>query len=115
MNEKAQKAVIGWVSDPSHSWLAVNLDEEDGFPDAELFASGFSFMDYAGNNFCGIVYLEEDGDAPAFIRKYNLDGRTWQTYNLPDENDIRLLPRGEAMNQAEQFIDDHFQVIHVTL
>lgn len=113
MNERAQKAVIGWVSDPSHSWLAVTLDDEHGFPEAELFASGFSFIDYAGDNFAGIVYLEEDGDAPAFIRKYNLDGRAWQTYNLPDENDIRLLPRGKAMNQAEQFIDDHFKVIAV--
>ena len=113
MNEQAQKAVIGWVSDPGHSWLAVNLDEEDGFPDAELFASQYSFLDYAMNNFCGVVYLEEDDDAPAFIRKYNLDGRAWQTYTLPDDNQVRELPRGKAMNQAQQFIDDHVKIINI--
>jgi hypothetical protein len=113
MNERAQNAVIGWVQDASHGWLAVDLDEEAGFPDAERFASNFSYMDYAGNNFCGIVYLEEDQDAPAFIRHYNLDGRAWSTRELPEENKIRDLPRGEAKTQAEKFIDDHFQIIHI--
>ena len=110
MNEKAQKAVIRWVSDPGHSWLAVNLDE---FPEAELFASQYSFLDYAMSNFAGVVYLEEDQDAPAFIRKYNLDGRAWPTHQLPDDNQLRDLPRGKAMNQAEDFIKNHFQVIHI--
>ena len=114
MNERAQRAVIGWVSDPGHSWLAVDLDDEDGFPDAERFASQFSYMDYAGNNFCGIVYLEEDQDAPAFIKHYNLDGRTWSTRELPEDSKFRDLPRGEAKTQAEQFIDDHFKIIVVS-
>jgi hypothetical protein len=113
MNEQAQRAVIGWVSDPGHSWLAVNLDSEDGFPDAERFASQYSYMDYAGNNFCGVVYLEEDCDAPAFIRKYNLDGRAWPTQELPEDSQFRDLPRGEALTQAQQFIDDHVKIIAV--
>ena len=114
MNERAQRAVIGWVSDPGHSWLAVDLDDEDGFPDAERFASQYSYMDYAGNNFCGIVYLEEDQDAPAFIKHYNLDGRAWSTRELPEDSKFRDLPRGEAKTQAEQFIDGHFKIIVVS-
>jgi hypothetical protein len=114
MNEKAQhlaqKSVIGWASDPGHSWLVVNASAIDGFPVALQFASQWSFIDDAQH----LVYLEEDDDAPAFIRKYNLDGRAWQTYQLPDDNQIRDFPRGKAMNQAQQFIDDHFKIITVS-
>jgi hypothetical protein len=113
MNEQAQKAVFCWVSDPGHSWLAVSLDEQEGFPDAKRFASQYSFLDYAMNNFTGVVYLEEDEDAPAFIRKYNLDGRAWPTQELPEDHSIRSLPRGEALTQAQQFIDDHVKIIAV--
>ena len=113
MNEKAQNAVIGWVEDSSHGWLAVALDSEHGLPEAKRFASQYSLMDYAGDNFAGIVYLEEDEDAPAFIKHYNLDGRAWQTHQLPEDNEIRNLPRGEARTKAQQFIDEHFQIIKV--
>ena len=115
MNEKAQRAVGGWVQDASHGWLVVSLDNEHGFPEAKRFASNYSFINYAGDNFSGIVYLEEDQDAPAFIRHYNLDGRAWSTHELPEDNNMRELPRGEAKTQPDTFIDDHFQVIHVTL
>jgi hypothetical protein len=111
--EQAQKAVIGWVEDASHAWLAVTLDDEHGFPGAEAFATKYSLIDYSGDNFAGIVYLEEDQDAPAFIKHYNLDGRAWQTFTLPDDNEIRDLPRGEAKTKAESFIEEHFKVITV--
>ena len=114
MNEKAQNAVIGWVQDASHGWLAVALDAEHGLPDAKRFASNWSFMDYAGDNFSGIVYLEEDQDAPAFIKHYNLDGRAWNTHELPEDNEIRNLPRGEAKTKTENFIEEHFKLIVVS-
>ena len=100
MNKQAQKAVIGWVTDPAHGWLAVSLDDDNGFPEAEFFASQYSFFDYAQKNFGGVVYLEEDEDAPAFIRKYGLDSKGWSDSYLPENNGIRNLPRGKAMDKS---------------
>jgi hypothetical protein len=107
----AQKAVIGWVSDPSHGWLAVNYSAIDGFSNALQFASHFSYIDESEK----LVYLEEDDDAPRFIRRYNLDGRAWQGYTLPDENEIRELPRGfaDVEKMDKGFIDEHFKIITV--
>ena len=101
MNQKAQKAVIGWVSDPAHGWLAVSLADDGGFPEAKEFASQWSFFDYAQKNFGGVVYLEEDEDAPAFIRKYGLDSKAWLDSYLPENNQIRDLPRGKALSKVE--------------
>lgn len=116
MNEKAQylaqKSVIGWVSDPAHGWLAVSYSAIDGFPPALQFASQFSFIDESEK----LVYLEEDDDAPRFIKYYNLDGRAWQTYTLPDDNEIRDLPRGFGgveKNEAPTFLAEHFKIITV--
>lgn len=94
-NENAHNAVIGWVIDPSHAWLAVSLDEEHGFPEAGKFASQFSPYDITGDNFAGIIYLEEDEDAPAFIKAYGLEGSVFPEYQLPDDNNLRDLPRLE--------------------
>ena len=71
-NEKADKAVWGWITDGSHSWLIVNLDTEGGFPLAEKFAGKFSFIDNFQFNFAGAALLEEDDDAPAFLARYGL-------------------------------------------
>jgi len=99
MNQIAQKAVIGWVSDPAHGWLAVSLADDGGFPEAEFFASQWSFFDYSHNNFDGVVYLEEDEDAPAFIKHYGLDDKAWKEVYLSESNQIRDLPRGKAMDK----------------
>jgi hypothetical protein len=92
-NEQALIAVIGWVIDPGHAWLAVSLDTEHGFPEAENFASPFSPYDITGDNFAGILYLEEDEDAPAFLKAYDLDLTVFPTFDLPEDNTLRELPR----------------------
>lgn len=94
-NEKADRAVWGWVTDGSHSWLVVNLDGDAGFPLAEKFASQFSFIDNAQFNFAGAVLLEEDDDAPRFLAKYGLSAQG-RRENQVDGDYVRDLPRGEA-------------------
>lgn len=108
MNQIAQKAVIGWVSDPAHGWLKVSLAEDGGFPEAKEFASQWSFFDYGQKDFGGVVYLEEDEDAPAFIKQYGLDDKAWSESYLSENNQIRDLPRGKGMDKATA---DFFQAV----
>lgn len=90
-------AIIGFVADGSHAWLVVSLDDEVGFPKAEQFCSKFSFLNLAGSNFAGDVYLEEDCDAPAFLKAIGLDDWTGiAEYQLPEDHTVRELPRGTA-------------------
>jgi hypothetical protein len=96
-NEKAQNAVLAWISDPGHAWLAVTLDDESGFPDAAKFASEYSYYDLAGDNFAGIVFLEEDDDAPRFAKEYGIDLRHVQETHFDNhEHFVRKLPRYSA-------------------
>jgi hypothetical protein len=90
---QARQAVLGWVSDPDHAWLAVSLDSEHGFPSALSFGSSSSYLDITGDNFAGIVYLEEDDDAVKFMNFYELHFSDFQVFDLPEDNTIRDLPR----------------------
>ena len=94
LNDQARRATLGWYADPGHAWLVVSLDEEHGLPIATQFASSFSFIDATGDNFAGIVYLEEDEDAVAFIKAYGIDARTLPIWSVDEESEIRNLPRG---------------------
>lgn len=84
---RAQDACLAWVSDPRHAWLAVSLDDEDGFPEAIKFASEYSYLDITGANFAGIIYLEEDADASKFIEAYGLGELL---FDLPDRHTSEL-------------------------
>ena len=91
---KAQRACLTWISDPAHAWLAVTLDEEDGFPGAVQYASEYSYYDAAGDNFNGVIYLEEDQDAPAFIKALGIDQHLVPAHHFDDtEHFVRNLPR----------------------
>ena len=97
INEKAQNAVLAWIIDPGHAWLAVSLDEDEGFPDAAKFASKYSYYDLTGDNFAGIIFLEEDDDAPSFAKEYGIDLRYVQEQNFDDHDHfVRKLPQYTA-------------------
>jgi hypothetical protein len=89
---RAQQACLAWISDPGHAWLAVSLDSEHGFPKAIDFASEYSYLDITGDNFAGIVFLEEDNDAPFFIMYYGIEPDVL-THDFDDtDHFIRNLP-----------------------
>lgn len=52
-----------WIIDPGHGWLEVPLAD---YPDAIEHGTGFGY--YAKDT--GTVYLEEDCEAPAFLRAH---------------------------------------------
>lgn len=89
-SEHAQKAVLGWYADGGHGWLAVDIDASEGFPDAERKASQYSYVDHQQ----GVVYLEEDEDAPRFIKQYGIDVAGLPDWYVDGESEIRNLPRG---------------------
>ena len=93
LKARAQEACLAWVSDPGHAWLAVSLDSEDGIPDAIAFASSYSYLDTTANNFAGVVFLEEDADAPAFMKAYEIDHLLIPEQHTDKESPIRDLPR----------------------
>jgi hypothetical protein len=55
-----------WYADPSHAWLAVSLKE---YPDAINYSTGFGYISPKGST----VYLEEDLEAPSFLRSKGID------------------------------------------
>ncbi len=90
---RAQQACLAFISDPSHAWLAVWLDEELGFPEAVNYASQYSYFS-AGDRFnAGIVFLEEDVDALLFINAHGIDLNLVKEESFDDtEHFIRNLP-----------------------
>ena len=50
-----------FISDPSHGWLEVKLDDVQS---VELSVEDFSTCSYRNGN---VLYLEEDRDAPLFL------------------------------------------------
>ena len=85
---------MAWISDPGHAWLAVSLDDEIGFPDAVVFASEYSYIDYSGHNFAGILFLEEDSDAPNFISTTGINMALVEETHFDDfDHFVRKLPR----------------------
>lgn len=53
-----------WIADPGHGWLEVSLDE---YPDAIDHGTGFGYY----SPHLRLVYLEEDCEAPAFLRAHS--------------------------------------------
>ncbi len=90
----AKRALVAWVEDASHGWLCVNTSPIDGMPSALEFATHFSFV---GED---QVFLEEDCDAPAFLKYHEIDlgASLLGTISLDEAGSeaLRSMPRGEA-------------------
>jgi hypothetical protein len=65
---------FNFITDDSHGWLEVKLDEE---PCASLFADGSGYIN--GNT----IYLEEDGEAPKFLEHLKNEGIE---YSITEKN-----------------------------
>lgn len=78
---------VNYIMDNGHGWLAVSLSD---FPDAEAFGTGFGYIDRRA----GIVYLEHDVEAGAFMRAHP------DTEMVPvvvsGDAPLRCFPRNEA-------------------
>jgi hypothetical protein len=55
-----------WYADPSHAWLAVSLKQ---YPEAINYSTGFGYISPSGLT----IYLEEDLEAPSFLRSKGID------------------------------------------
>jgi len=55
-----------WYADPSHAWLKVSLKKN---PDALKFSTGFGYISPKGD----YIYLEEDLEAPSYLRSKGID------------------------------------------
>jgi hypothetical protein len=86
---KELEAQITWASDSGHGWLVVDYRMA---PAALDYASSFSFIDATE----GYVYLEEDGDAPAYVKAHGLKDNLGELYQDGESLEIRNLPRGNA-------------------
>jgi hypothetical protein len=93
---QAQRAVLAFAYDAGHAWLVVSLDSEHGFPKAMEFASRYSYVNLAGSNFAGDVYLEEDVDALAFVKTYGIELAFVQEHELPEGHAVRDWGTGSA-------------------
>ena len=57
------------IEDPGHSWLEVSLIE---YPDALHHGTGYGYVNFQGQ----VIYLEEDVEAPSFLRAHPEIDRT---------------------------------------
>lgn len=103
-------------SDPGHAWLGVKIEmvKESG---AEISALSY----HRGKT----AYLEEDCDAPAFIKAIELQGYKVfiEERNTDRSSPIRsykpftqkgtFLREYFAKQKQEQFIRDHFVFVHI--
>jgi hypothetical protein len=84
---------LAWYEDSGHGWLAVPLAR---FPEAETYASSFSFRIASGE--LRYVLLEEDVDAGTFLKVHTeitrVDVPTFRISDFEGEQ-LRSLPRGE--------------------
>jgi len=89
---RAQSACIVWISDPGHAWLAVSLDL---MPEAIEFGSEYSYIGSPSEDFpAGLVFLEEDCDAPEFVLAHGIDLAAVPESILSfEDNFVRDLPR----------------------
>jgi hypothetical protein len=75
-----------FITDPGHGWLEVSLVE---YPDALVHGTGYGYN--AGN---GMVYLEEDCEAPAFLKAHpEIDRSSIKSKYYDDDCFVRDLPR----------------------
>jgi hypothetical protein len=65
--DKTRQCLAKWYSDPGHAWLGVEAEMMQELGIAEEISS-YSYLAR------GIVYLEEDCDAPRFFHAVNLAG-----------------------------------------
>lgn len=79
-------ARLTFISDPGHGWLAVPLAE---YPDALDYGTGYGYLD--ANT--GTAYLEEDCEAPAFMRAHGLTRDEVHVRILRGDWRGRLLPK----------------------
>lgn len=79
-------ARLTFISDPGHGWLAVPLAE---YPDALDYGTGYGFVDRHN----GFAYLEEDCEAPAFMRAHGMGRDHVRVMDLPRDWPGRHLPR----------------------
>lgn len=80
--------MLKYIMDGGHGWLAVPLAE---FPDAEQFGTGYGFIDRQA----GVVYLEEDCEATAFLRAHPHDRKQIKGEYVEGDAPLRSLPRNE--------------------
>jgi len=91
-----------WITDAGHGCLAVSF--------ADLADVGAAIGDFSGysyiNRKLGILYLEEDSDAPAFIARHagrHSDYfRTLPETHLTDSSDRNLVRRCPRLSQVRQ-------------
>lgn len=61
--DEVREAILGWVADPSHSWLAVDVTKYSG---ATVYADNYCYWLKTGSE-GWVVLLEEDSCAPALL------------------------------------------------
>ena len=73
------------IADPGHAWLEVPLSM---YPDALDYGTGFGYLSD------GVAYLEEDCEAPAFLKAHPEIDRSTLIYSpMDDDWPGRRLPR----------------------
>ena len=77
------------MTDAGHGWLEVSLTE---FPDAENYGTGFGYLDES----YGVIYLEEDCEAGAFLKAHPEARERIYEDNYNGESAVRRLPRNKA-------------------
>ena len=89
-----------WITDAGHGWLEVSFEE--------LAKVGAGIQDFSNYSFInrklGVLYLEEDSDAPAFIARHPARHgdffRILQAVHLSDSSDRNLVRRCPRLSQV---------------
>lgn len=77
-----------YLTDAGHGWLEVSLTE---FPDAVDFGTGFGYLDES----YGVIYLEEDCEAGAFLKVHPEVRERIYTEHYDGDSAVRRLPHNE--------------------
>ena len=89
-------------SDPGHGWLGVKIDM------VKLSGAEISpFSSHRGKT----AYLEEDGDAPAFIKA--IESKGFKVFIEERYTDRNSPIRSYAPFAQKGFLKDHFVVVHI--
>lgn len=84
-----------YITDAGHGWLEVSLSE---YPDAADFGTGFGYLDAAK----GLIYLEEDCEAGAFMRAHPEAREGITLVQVDGDSAVRQLPRNESRMTGEE-------------
>lgn len=80
---------VRWITDPGHAWLEVSLAD---YPDALDYGTGYGYRSSTH------AYLEEDCEAPAFLRDHsNLDSRALPVFHTDADAACRSFERLPAV------------------